>query len=30
MGVERLAMQIYGVDDIREFYQNDLRMLRQF
>ena len=30
MGVERLAMQLYGVEDIRQFYQNDLRMLRQF
>ena len=30
MGTERLAMQLWGVDDIREFYKNDLRMLRQF
>jgi len=30
MGVERLAMQLYGVDDIRNWYQNDLRLLRQF
>ena len=30
LGVERLAMQIYGVDDIRSWYQNDLRLLRQF
>jgi phenylalanyl-tRNA synthetase alpha chain len=30
MGVERLAMQIFGVDDIRHWYQNDLRLLRQF
>ena len=29
MGVERLAMQLYGVEDIRYWYQNDLRMLRQ-
>jgi phenylalanyl-tRNA synthetase alpha chain len=29
MGVERLAMQLYGVDDIRYWYQNDLRLLRQ-
>ena len=29
MGVERLAQQIFGVDDIRTFYQNDLRMLQQ-
>jgi len=30
MGVERLAMQLYGVDDIRHWYQNDLRLLQQF
>jgi phenylalanyl-tRNA synthetase alpha chain len=30
MGVERLAMQVFGVDDIRHWYQNDLRLLRQF
>tara|TARA_B100001248_G_scaffold201492_1_gene155726 strand:- start:10931 stop:11974 length:1044 start_codon:yes stop_codon:yes gene_type:complete len=30
MGIERLAMLLYGVDDIRYFYQNDLRFLRQF
>ena len=30
MGLERLAMQLYGVPDIRYFYQNDLRMLQQF
>jgi phenylalanyl-tRNA synthetase alpha chain len=30
MGLERLAMILYGVDDIRYFYQNDLRFLRQF
>ena len=30
MGIERLAMQLYGVDDIRYWYQNDLRLLRQF
>jgi phenylalanyl-tRNA synthetase alpha chain len=30
MGIERLAMILYGVDDIRTFYQNDLRFLRQF
>lgn len=28
MGVERLAMLLYGVDDVRHFYQNDLRMLQ--
>jgi len=30
MGIERLAMQLYGVDDIRYLYQNDLRLLKQF
>ena len=30
MGVERIAMLRYGVDDIRNFYANDLRFLRQF
>ena len=29
-GVERLAIIKYGVPDIRYFYQNDLRVLRQF
>jgi len=30
MGIDRLAMLRYGIDDIRLFYQNDLRFLRQF
>ncbi|MCC6534142.1 MAG: phenylalanine--tRNA ligase subunit alpha [Burkholderiales bacterium] len=30
MGVDRLAMLRYGVDDLRLFFQNDLRFLRQF
>ena len=30
MGVERLAMLKYGVEDIRQFFENDLRFLRQF
>lgn len=30
MGVERPAMLKYGIDDIRLFYSNDLRFLRQF
>ena len=30
MGVERLAMLRYGVDDLRLFFDNDLRFLRQF
>ncbi len=29
-GLERLAMIMYGIDDIRYFYQNDLRFLKQF
>ena len=30
LGVERIAMLRHGVDDIRHFYANDLRFLRQF
>jgi phenylalanyl-tRNA synthetase alpha chain len=30
MGVERMAMLKYGITDIRLFYQNDMRFLRQF
>jgi len=30
MGVERIAMLKYGIDDIRHFYMNDLRFLKQF
>lgn len=30
MGVERLAMLRYGVDDLRLFFENDLRFLKQF
>jgi phenylalanyl-tRNA synthetase alpha chain len=30
MGIERIAMILHGIDDIRLFYQNDLRFLRQF
>jgi phenylalanyl-tRNA synthetase alpha chain len=30
MGVERLAMLRYGIDDLRLFFENDLRFLRQF
>ncbi len=29
-GVERLAMIRYGIDHIKNFYENDLRFLRQF
>jgi phenylalanyl-tRNA synthetase alpha chain len=30
MGLERVAMLKYGVDDIRLFYENDIRFLEQF
>jgi len=30
MGVERLAMLRYGINDLRLFYENDLKFLRQF
>jgi phenylalanyl-tRNA synthetase alpha chain len=30
MGVERLAMLRYGVEDLRAFFDNDIRFLRQF
>ena len=30
MGVERLAMLRYGVDDLRLFFENDMRFIRQF
>jgi len=30
MGVERLAMLRYGIDDIRLYFENDLQFLRQF
>jgi phenylalanyl-tRNA synthetase alpha chain len=29
VGIERLALRLYGLDDIRMFYENDLRFLRQ-
>ena len=29
VGIERLALRLYGVDDIRMFYENDLRFLEQ-
>jgi len=29
-GIERLAMRKYGINDIRLFFENDLRFLRQF
>jgi phenylalanyl-tRNA synthetase alpha chain len=30
MGVERVAMLKYGIDDLRKFFENDLRFLTQF
>jgi phenylalanyl-tRNA synthetase alpha chain len=29
-GVERIAMLKYGIDDMRLFFENDLRFLKQF
>ena len=30
MGIERIAMLRWGIDDLRMFYDNDLRFIRQF
>jgi phenylalanyl-tRNA synthetase alpha chain len=30
MGVERIAMLKFGIDDMRLFFDNDLRFLKQF
>jgi phenylalanyl-tRNA synthetase alpha chain len=30
MGIDRVAILKYGVDDIRLFFDNDLRFLKQF
>ena len=30
VGVERIAMLLFGIGDIRLFFENDLRFLRQF
>lgn len=30
MGIDRLAMLLYGIDDLRIFFENDLRFLKQF
>ena len=30
LGVERIAMLRYGIHDIRLFYENDIRFLKQF
>jgi len=30
MGVDRIALLRYGINDIRTLYENDIRVLRQF
>lgn len=30
IGIERVAMLKYGIDNIRDFYNDDLRFLNQF
>ena len=30
MGIERIAMKQYGIDDMRLLYENDVRFLEQF
>ena len=30
LGIERLLMIKYGIEDIRSFYLNDIRFLKQF
>jgi phenylalanyl-tRNA synthetase alpha chain len=30
LGIERIAMLLYGISDIRLFYENDIRFLKQF
>jgi phenylalanyl-tRNA synthetase alpha chain len=30
MGIERIAMLKFGIDDIRKYYENDIRFLKQF
>jgi len=30
MGVERIARILYGSNDLRQFYENDVRFLAQF
>ena len=30
MGIERIALLKYGIDDIRLFYENSLKFLKQF
>ena len=30
MGIERVAMLRYGIDDLRSLFENDVRFLEQF
>ena len=30
LGLERMVMMRYGIDDLRLFYDNDVRFLKQF
>ena len=30
MGIERITMLLYQIEDIRTFYENDVRFLQQF
>jgi phenylalanyl-tRNA synthetase alpha chain len=30
MGIERITMLKYGINDLRIFYDNDIRFLKQF
>ena len=30
IGIERIAMLKYGIEDIRNFYQNDFEIIKQF
>ena len=30
LGIDRLVMMKYGIDDIRRFFENDMRFLSQF
>jgi len=30
MGIERIAMLLYQIEDIRMFYENDIRFISQF
>ncbi len=30
MGIERIAMLKFGINDLRHFFENDIRFLKQF